>query len=336
MKILVTGGLGYIGSHTVVELLNSGHDVIIIDDLSNSQKSVLDKIKTITGKEVVFYEGNVADIKLLNNIFQSHSVIDLVIHFAGLKAVAESIKNPLEYYSHNLGITFILLDVMQKYNCRKIIFSSSATVYGSEKPPVHEGMQTGLNITNPYGKTKYFIEELLKDLSTSDPKWSIIILRYFNPVGAHQSHLIGENPNNIPNNLMPYILKVSSGTYPILNIYGSDYNTMDCTCVRDFVHVMDLATGHLAAIRMVDVPGVHIYNLGTGIGSSVKQIVETFERVNHITLPHTYVERRAGDLAEIYADVTKAKNELGWEAIYNLDQMCVDSYEYQKKLSQES
>lgn len=324
MKILVTGGLGFIGSHTIVELIHNNHDIIIIDNLSNSKISVIDKINEITGIKPKYYIGDVGDTNLLEKIFNEHHV-DCVIHFAGLKSVNDSIKKPLEYYSHNLGVTFTLINTMTKYNIKKLIFSSSATVYGSQKSPVDESMQTGLNITNPYGKTKHLIEEILKDIQYANPEWSIILLRYFNPLGAHQSGLIGEDPNDIPNNLMPLILKTAVNN-TLLNIFGNNYDTIDGTCIRDFVHVMDLASGHVAAIKKLDNPGIHIYNLGTGKGTTVKQVIDMFESVNNIKIPHQYMDRREGDIPVNYANVSKAEKELGWTAVRGLDKMCQDSW----------
>ena len=328
MKILVTGGCGYIGSHTCVELINNNDEVIIIDNLVNSKKDVINKIKEITKKEVIFYEGNVQDEKLLISIFETHK-IDAVIHFAGLKAVGESVQKPLEYYQNNLDSTLVLLDVMKKYNVKKIIFSSSATVYGSALTmPITEDSPTG-NTTNPYGTTKLFIERILNDLSVSDPEFSIVILRYFNPIGAHSSGLIGDNPNGIPNNLMPYITKVAVGELEYLNVFGNDYDTIDGTGVRDYIHVVDLAIGHVKALnKLTTDKGVFVYNLGTGTGYSVLESVETFEKVNNIKVPYVIKQRREGDVAICYADPTKASKELDFTAKYMLEDMVRDSYNF--------
>lgn len=328
MKILVTGGTGYIGSHTCVELLNNNYEVVIIDSLVNSKKEVIEKIKQITGKNLNFYQGNVQDEELLTKIFTEHK-IDAVIHFAGLKAVGESVEKPLEYYQNNLNSTLVLLQTLKKFNVKKIIFSSSATVYG-ENPqvPFKEDFQIG-GTTNPYGTTKLFIEQILQDLYISDPEFSIVILRYFNPIGAHKSGLIGDNPNGIPNNLMPYITKVASKELPHLNVFGNDYNTKDGTGVRDYIHVVDLADGHVKAINKLKTDkGVHIYNLGTGIGYSVLEIVENFEKENNIKIPYQIKPRREGDIAECYADVEKAKKELNFKAKYGIKEMVKDSYNF--------
>ena len=330
MKILVTGGCGYIGSHTVVELLNNNYEVIVIDNLVNSKKDVIDSVEKITGKNVIFYEGNVQDEILLDKIFSSHK-IDAVIHFAGLKAVGESVEKPLEYYQNNLDSTLVLLKIMKKNNVKRIIFSSSATVYGNNKNvPFKESYEIG-GTTNPYGTTKLFIERILNDLSVSDPNFSIVILRYFNPIGAHKSGLIGDNPNGIPNNLMPYICKVAIGELPKLNVFGNDYPTKDGTGVRDYIHVVDLAIGHVKAINKVlkDV-GVHIYNLGTGVGYSVLEIVKNFEKENNVTIPYVIQKRREGDIAECYADVSKARDELEFACQYGIEDMVKDSYLFYK------
>jgi UDP-glucose 4-epimerase len=328
MKILVTGGCGYIGSHTCVELLNNGYEVVVIDNLANSKRNVIDKVKEITGKEVIFYEGNVQNENLLINIFNEHK-IDAVIHFAGLKAVGESVQKPLEYYQNNLDSTLVLLQVMKKFNVKKIIFSSSATVYGNNSNvPFKEDYQIG-GTTNPYGTSKLFIEQILKDLAIADPSFSIIILRYFNPIGAHKSGLIGDNPNGIPNNLMPYITKVASGELEHLNVFGNDYPTKDGTGVRDYIHVVDLALGHVKAIeKVMNDNGVHIYNLGTGVGYSVLDIVNAFESVNHIKIPYIIQKRRDGDIAICYADVQKAEKELEFRTQYGIDDMVRDSYNF--------
>ena len=331
MRILVTGGTGYIGSHTCVELLESGFEVVVVDNLVNSKRDVLLKIKEITGKEVVFYEGNVQDKQLLVNIFKKYK-FDAVIHFAGLKAVGESVQKPLEYYQNNLDSTLVLLQVMKQFGVKRIVFSSSATVYGSNnKVPFKEDYKVG-GTTNPYGTTKLFIEHILEDLVVANPEFSVIILRYFNPIGAHKSGLIGDNPNGIPNNLMPYITKVASGELEHLNVFGNDYPTKDGTGVRDYIHVVDLSIGHVKAInKVMKDSGVHVYNLGTGIGYSVLEIVENFERENNIKIPYKIQARREGDIAECYADVTKASEELDFKAMYGIQDMVRDSYNFYVK-----
>ena len=330
MKILVTGGCGYIGSHTVVELLDENYEVVIVDNLCNSKKDVVDKIKTITGKDVKFYEEDVCDKKALQKIFEENK-IDAVIHFAGLKAVGESVAEPLRYYRNNLDSTLTLLEVMAEHKCYKIVFSSSATVYGAPKSlPIKEDFP--LHTTNPYGSTKLMIEQILKDLYIADSNWSIAILRYFNPIGAHASGLIGENPNGIPNNLMPYIIKVATKELPYLNVFGNNYDTKDGTGVRDYIHVVDLAKGHLKAIdKVIKDKGVDCYNLGTGKGYSVLEIVKTFEKVNNIKIDYKITEARPGDIAACYADPTYAKDKLNWEATLDIKKMCEDSYNYAKK-----
>ncbi|MDD4734043.1 MAG: UDP-glucose 4-epimerase GalE [Bacilli bacterium] len=327
MKILVTGGTGYIGSHTCVELLKSDFDVVIIDNLSNSKIEVVDKIKIITGKDLVFYQGDIRDELLLEEIFQKEG-IDAVIHFAGLKAVGESVKKPMMYYRNNIDGTLTLCEVMEKYDCKKLIFSSSATVYGKPKTlPIKEDFP--LSTTNPYGSTKLYIEGILKDLYVSDPEWSIVVLRYFNPIGADKSGLIGENPNDIPNNLMPYIMKVAVGELPFLNVYGNDYDTHDGTGVRDYIHVVDLALGHLSALEILN-PGIEYINLGTGNGYSVLDIANTFIKVNQVDIPYKIGERRPGDIDACYADSSYAKKRLNWEAKHTLDEMCLDAYNFIK------
>lgn len=328
MKILVTGGCGYIGSHTCVELLEHGYEVIVVDNLVNSKRDVIDKIKEITGKSVIFYEGNVQEEKLLVSIFKKHK-IDAVIHFAGLKAVGESVQKPILYYQNNLDSTLVLLKVMEQFDVKKIIFSSSATVYGSQnKVPFKESDPVG-GTTNPYGTSKLFIEHILEDLVVADPEFHVVILRYFNPIGAHKSGLIGDNPNGIPNNLMPYITKVASGELEYLNVFGNDYPTKDGTGVRDYIHVVDLADGHVKALdKVTKEKGIHIYNLGTGIGYSVLEIVSAFENVNQIKIPYVIKERRDGDIAECYADVQKAKKELGFQTKYGIQDMVRDSYQF--------
>ena len=327
MKILVTGGLGYIGSHTCCELLDSGYEIAVIDNLSNSKEEVYDKIKKISGKEFNFYKGDVRDRSFMEKIFEKEK-IDAVIHFAGYKAVGESVDKPLKYYENNLFSTVVLCEVMEKYGCKNLVFSSSATVYGIPKElPLKEDMS--LSTTNPYGSTKLMIEYILKDLYNSDNTWNIVILRYFNPIGAHSSGLIGEEPNGIPNNLMPYIVKVASGELECLKVFGNDYNTIDGTGVRDYIHVVDLAKGHVLSIdKIAKENGLFIYNLGTGTGYSVLQIINAFENANGIKVNYKITDRRPGDIAECYADTTKAKKELGFSAEKTLEDMCKDSYNY--------
>lgn len=327
MKVLVTGGCGYIGSHTTVELLNDGFEVVIVDNLVNSKKDVLDKIKKITNKSVTFYEYDMCDKEKLASIFEKEQ-INSVIHFAGLKAVGESVSMPLRYYENNLLSTLNLLDCMKRYNVKKIVFSSSATVYGNPKElPIKEDFPVGT--TNPYGSTKLMIEMILKDLYTSDNTFDITILRYFNPIGAHKSGLLGEDPNGIPNNLMPYIVKVATGKLPILSIFGNDYNTIDGTGVRDYIHVLDLANGHLLALKNLK-SGLKIYNLGTGRGTSVLELVTMFERVNNISVNKKFAPRRDGDIDMCYAATDLAKKELGFICKYTLEDMCKDSYNFVK------
>lgn len=327
MNILVTGGCGYIGSHTCCELLNKGHNVIIIDNLSNSKKEVVNYIKEITGRDVTLYIGDVCDKDLLRKIFNENK-IDSVIHFAGYKAVGESVKLPLKYYRNNLDSTLSLCEVMSEFDCKNLVFSSSATVYGlPKKLPIKEDFP--LSTTNPYGTTKLMIERILKDLYTSDNTWHIALLRYFNPIGAHSSGLLGEDPNGIPNNLMPYIVKVATGELECLSIFGDDYDTKDGTGVRDYIHVVDLALGHIAAIEKINKePGVYTYNLGTGVGYSVLDLVKTFIKVNNINVNYKIAPRRPGDIAECYADTTKASDELHWHATKTIEDMCRDSYNF--------
>ncbi len=327
MKVLVTGGCGFIGSHTCVELLEGGYEVVIVDNLSNSKKDVVNKIETITNKKVKFYEVNVCDFKELDKIFETEQ-IDAVIHFAGYKAVGESVSKPIMYYRNNLDSTLTLIEVMSKHNVKRLVFSSSATVYGDpEKLPITEDFP--LHTTNPYGTTKLMIEMILRDLYKSDNEWSIALLRYFNPIGAHKSGLIGENPNGIPNNLMPYIVKVANKELPQLSIFGNDYVTKDGTGVRDYIHVVDLAKGHIKAIEKVSKDrGIDAYNLGTGKGYSVLEIVNTFMKVNNVDVPYKIVERRPGDIAACYASTEKANKILGWKAELEIDEMCKDAYNY--------
>lgn len=330
MSVLLTGGLGYIGSHTCVELLNNNYDVVVVDNLINSKIEVKDKIEQITGKKIKFYEIDVCDKLALTEIFECET-IDSVIHFAGLKAVGESVRVPLNYYHNNIISTLNLLEVMQQYEVYNLVFSSSATVYGmADKLPISEEEQTG-RTTNPYGRTKYFIEEILKDVYMSNKKFNIAILRYFNPVGAHASGLIGEDPNGIPNNLMPYITRVSVGKLEKLTIYGNDYNTPDGTGIRDYIHVCDLANGHVCALKKLETkPGIVIYNLGTGRGISVLEMVTTFNKVNGNLVPFVFGKRREGDIDECYADVKKANQELNWVATRTLEEVCLSAYLFEK------
>lgn len=327
MSILVTGGAGYIGSHTAVELLNEGEEIVIVDNFSNSKPEVLDKIKEITKKDFKFYEVDILDKEKLETVFKENN-IEVVIHFAGLKAVGESVQKPIEYYHNNITGTLVLLDLMRKYNCKKIVFSSSATVYGSPKTvPIKEDFP--LSTTNPYGSTKLMLEQILRDVCVSDKDFSAIILRYFNPIGAHKSGLIGDNPNGIPNNLMPYITKVAAGELDHLNVFGDDYPTKDGTGVRDYIHVVDLSIGHVKALKKArESKGAIPYNLGTGKGYSVLEIVKAFEEANNLKLKYEIAPRRAGDIAECYADPTKAKEELNWVAENSLEDMCKDSWNY--------
>lgn len=327
MKILVTGGTGYIGSHTCVELLNAGYEIVVLDNLSNSKIEVVDKIKKIAGKDFKFYEQDLCDEEKLDTLFKNEN-IDAVIHFAGLKAVGESVEKPILYYQNNLDSTLTLCKIMNKYNVKKIVFSSSATVYGSQDIlPIKE--TASLSTTNPYGSTKLFIEYILDDIYKSDNEWSIIKLRYFNPVGAHESGLIGEDPNGIPNNLMPYVSKVAIGELPNLNVFGNDYNTKDGTGVRDYIHVVDLAKGHIKALEYIDKnKGSIAVNLGTGIGYSVLDIVNAYEKENNVKIPYKIVERRDGDIAECYADPEKALTLLNWKAEKNLNDMVKSAYDF--------
>ncbi len=330
MKFLVTGGTGYIGSHTVVELIRAGHEVVIFDNLYNSKLETLDKIKEITGIRPVFYKADMLKPEEMETVFQEHN-FDGVIHFAGLKAVGESVAKPLLYYENNISGTINLIKLMTKYNVKRIIFSSSATVYGSPKTvPIREDFP--LSTTNPYGTTKLYLERILSDLTVPDPDWSVVLLRYFNPIGADESGLIGESPNGIPNNLMPYIMQVALGKLPELGVFGNDYDTPDGTGVRDYIHVTDLAKGHVAAIaKMMSGNGVNIYNLGTGNGYSVLDIVKAFEAANGIPVPYSIKPRRPGDIATCYADPAKAYAELGWKAELDLERMCKDSWRFAEK-----
>ena len=329
MSVLVTGGAGYIGSHTVVELLKAGQEVVIVDNYSNSKPEVLNRIKTITGKAPTFYEVDVLDREALEAVFAKEE-IDSVIHFAGYKAVGESVAKPIEYYHNNITSSLVLCDVMRNHGVKKIVFSSSATVYGMNNvSPLTEDLPT--SATNPYGYTKVMIEQILKDVAFADSEWSIALLRYFNPIGAHESGLIGEDPTGTPNNLMPYITQVAVGKLPRLSIFGDDYDTPDGTGVRDYIHVVDLALGHIKALEKIkETNGVGIYNLGTGIGYSVLDLTYNFQKATGVEIPYTIIARRPGDVATCYADATKAKEELGWTAQKTLADMCRDSWKWQQ------
>ncbi len=329
MAVLVTGGAGYIGSHTSIELLTSGKEIVILDNFYNSSPKVLDRIKELSGKDFHFEECDIRDRAGLDKIFEKYD-IDSVIHFAGLKAVGESVQKPMLYYDNNISGTVTLCEAMAAHGCKKIVFSSSATVYGEKNvSPLKETMEAG-GTTNPYGTTKYFIEQILTDIAKADSEWGVCILRYFNPIGAHESGRIGESPNGIPNNLMPYITQVAEGKREFLSVYGDDYNTHDGTGVRDYIHVVDLALGHLAALNKIENEnGVLIYNLGTGNGYSVLDVVKAFEKASGKPLPYKIVDRRPGDLDAVFSDPAKAKAELNWEAQKTLDDMCLDSYRWQ-------
>lgn len=331
MAVLVTGGAGYIGSHTCVELMNAGIDVVIVDNFYNCKKFSIDRIKALVGRDFPYYECDIRDREGLDKIFKTEK-IDSVIHFAGLKAVGESVQKPLEYFDNNITGTLVLLDVMRKNGCKKIVFSSSATVYGTKNiSPLTEDMEIG-GVTNPYGRTKYMIECILQDLYVSDKDWSICLLRYFNPIGAHKSGTMGEAPNGIPNNLMPYITQVAIGKRDHLSVFGNDYDTPDGTCVRDYIHVVDLALGHVKAVQKVEgEKGVFIYNLGTGKGYSVLDVVNAFKKASGIDIKYEIVARRAGDLAVCYSDPSKAYKELGWKAERDIEEMCEDSWRWQKQ-----
>lgn len=328
MSILVTGGAGYIGSHTCVELINAGHDVVVIDNYCNSSAESVKRVEKIVGKKIKLYEGDVRDAKLLDRIFAENK-IESVIHFAGLKAVGESCAMPIEYYDNNLGGTLVLLKAMRKAGCKKIVFSSSATVYGSpEKLPLDENCKVG-GTTNPYGTSKYFQEIMLRDVYAADNEWTIVLLRYFNPVGAHESGTIGEDPKGIPNNLTPYIAKVAIGELKEVGVFGNDYDTPDGTGVRDYIHVVDLAKGHVAAIEHTPNSGVYTYNLGTGIGYSVLDVIHAFEKACGHEIAYSIKPRRPGDIAACYADASKAKRELGWQAKLGIDEMCASLWKWQ-------
>lgn len=327
-SVLVTGGAGYIGSHTCVELLECGREVIVIDNFVNSSYESIKRVQDITGKKMKFFEGDMRDRDFLRSVF-SENEVDSVIHFAGLKAVGESCEVPLEYYDNNLNSLIALCETMAGFNVKKLVFSSSATVYGDNQPPYNENMKPGL-ITNPYGRTKYMAEQILSDLSISDGEWSILILRYFNPIGAHESGKIGEDPKGIPNNLMPYILKVAIGELPELKVFGGDYKTPDGTCIRDYIHVVDLAEGHISALKKLGkFRGFDIYNLGTGKGCSVLELINKFEKVCKINLNYSVGDRRDGDLPVCFADTSKAEKQLNWKAKYDIGRMCEDSWRWQ-------
>lgn len=331
MSILVTGGAGYIGSHTCVELLEAGYEVVVVDNLSNSSEKSLERVAQITGKTPKFYKGDILDKEFLESVFEKEK-IESCIHFAGLKAVGESVEKPWEYYNNNITGTLVLTEVLKKYGAKNLIFSSSATVYGDPAEiPITEKCPKG-QCTNPYGWTKSMLEQILTDIQKADEEWNIVLLRYFNPIGAHKSGLMGENPNGIPNNLMPYITQVAVGKLECLGVFGDDYDTPDGTGVRDYIHVVDLAKGHVKALKKIeDKSGLSIYNLGTGTGYSVLDIVKNFEKANGVKIPYVIKERRAGDIATCYSDATKAKEELGWEAENGILEMCKDSWNWQKK-----
>nr|WP_320136974.1 UDP-glucose 4-epimerase GalE [uncultured Amphritea sp.] len=330
MAILVTGGAGYIGSHTVVMLLNAGYEVVVFDNLCNSHPEVFNRIETITGKRPVFIEGDIRDRGALDTLFATYT-IESVIHFAGLKAVGESARIPLEYYQNNFSGSVVLCEAMSAAGVKKLVFSSSATVYGEDAPvPYEETMPRG-KTSNPYGSSKAMVELMLTDLCSSDPEWSVALLRYFNPIGAHPSGLMGEDPQGVPNNLMPFISQVAVGKRAQLSIFGNDYDTEDGTCVRDYLHVMDLADGHLKSLSCLNNPGTHIYNLGTGNGLSVLQMVNSFKAVTGVDIPYQFAPRRAGDLAAFWADASKANQELGWRAAYGLEEMMQDTWKWQSQ-----
>ncbi|MCI9415762.1 MAG: UDP-glucose 4-epimerase GalE [Clostridiales bacterium] len=331
MAILITGGCGYIGSHTCIELLKAGQDIVVLDNYYNAKPEALRRVQELAGKEFPFYECDIRDADGLRRIFAAHK-IDAVIHFAGLKAVGESVQKPLEYYDNNVGGTVTLCQVMAEMGCKRIVFSSSATVYGMNNPsPLQEDMPTGA-VTNPYGRTKYVIEEILKDVCVSDPDWTVVLLRYFNPIGAHESGRIGEDPNGIPNNLMPYISQVAIGRLPRLSIFGDDYDTPDGTGVRDYIHVVDLAVGHVKAVDFaLKHTGAEVFNLGTGTGYSVLDLVKAFQDANGVEVPYTIAPRRAGDIATCYSDPSKAERLLGWKAAHDVVDMCRDSWRWQSQ-----
>lgn len=330
MKILVTGGAGYIGSHTVIELQTAGHDVVVVDNLVNSSEKSLQKVKTIVGKKVPFFKFDIRDRERLESVIKQYT-FDCCIHFAGFKAVGESVQLPLEYYDNNINGTLVLLDVLRKNGCKNIIFSSSATVYGNPAIiPITEECLKG-QCTNPYGQTKSMLEQIMMDMQKADPEWNIVILRYFNPIGAHKSGTIGENPNGIPNNLMPYITQVAIGKLKELGVYGNDYDTPDGTGVRDYIHVVDIANGHVKALKAIeDKCGLEIFNLGTGVGYSVLDVVKAFEEANGVKVPYVIKPRRVGDIAICYSNPSKAERVLGWKAQYGIVDMCRDSWRWQK------
>ena len=330
MTILVTGGAGFIASHTNIELLNAGYDVIVMDNLCNSSKESVARVEQITGKKVKFYEADMRNVEDLEKIF-SENVIDVIIHFAGLKAVGESCVKPFEYYENNISGTLNIISMMRKYNVKKMVFSSSATVYGDpEVIPITEECKVG-GVTNPYGQTKLMLEQILTDIQKADPDFDIALLRYFNPIGAHESGLIGEAPNGIPNNLLPYVAKVAAGVLDRVNVFGDDYDTPDGTGVRDYIHVVDLAKGHVCAVKkLLEHPGLVIYNLGTGVGYSVLDIIHNFEKACGKNIPYVIAPRRPGDIATCYSDPSKAERELGWKAQYGIDRMCEDAWRWQK------
>lgn len=330
MAVLVTGGAGYIGSHTVVELQTAGYDVVVVDNLSNSSEKSLERVEKITGKKAKFYQADIRDKEALQKIFDNEK-IDSCIHFAGLKAVGESVQKPLMYYENNIGGTITLLEVMKENNVKKIIFSSSATVYGDPvEIPITENCSKG-SCTNPYGWTKSMLEQIMMDMQNADKEWDVILLRYFNPIGAHKSGTIGEDPKGIPNNLMPYVTQVAVGKLEKLGVFGNDYDTPDGTCIRDYIHVVDLAKGHVKALdKIMGGCGLKIYNLGTGTGYSVLDVINSFEKANNLEIPREFKPRRAGDVPACYADPAKAKEELGWVAEYGIEEMCADSWNWQK------
>ena len=330
MNILVTGGAGFIGSHTLIELCEAGHCPVVVDNLSNSSPKAIERVEKITGKTIPFYNVDIRDREGLEQVFARHT-FDCCIHFAGLKAVGESVQKPWEYYENNIGGTLVLVDVMRKHGCKNIIFSSSATVYGApETMPITEDCPKG-TVTNPYGQTKSMLEQVLTDIQKADPEWNVVLLRYFNPIGAHQSGTIGEDPNGIPNNLMPYITQVAVGKLPQLGVFGNDYPTHDGTGVRDYIHVVDLAKGHVCALKAIENKcGLGIYNLGTGQGYSVLDLVHAFEKATGVKVPYVIKPRRSGDVAECWSDPSKAARELGWKAQYGVEEMCADAWRWQK------
>ncbi len=332
MKILVTGGAGFIGSHTVIELIAAGHQPVVVDNLSNSSREALRRAGEIAGAEIPFYEADIRDRAALERVFEAEGAFDACIHFAGLKAVGESVEKPWEYYENNIGGTLVLVDVMRCHGCRNIIFSSSATVYGDPAQiPITEACPKG-RCTNPYGQTKSMLEEILSDIQKADPAWNVVLLRYFNPIGAHPSGRIGEDPQGIPNNLMPYITQVAVGKRKELSVFGKDYPTPDGTGIRDYIHVVDLAAGHVAALQAIERRcGCAVYNLGTGHGYSVLDVVKAFEKASGVTVPYRIAPRRPGDIAECWSDPTKALKELGWKAQYGIEKMCQDSWNWQRK-----